>query len=556
VAALGLYLAHALAPFEREVAIDLSLTALPRYALYSFTRVCISYALSLVYTVVYGTIAAKNARAERVMIPVLDVLQGIPVLGFLPGIVLSMIALFPGSNLGLELACILMIFTAMPWNMAYSYYASLRALPEELSSVARVNRFTWWQRFRHLELPASAVGLVWNSMMSMAGGWFFLMIEEQFELEHVGYRLPGIGSYMAVAYHAGNGSAIVAALVTMTLVVVLSDQLIWKTAVLWAQRYKLDEDAQIGTPSSWLARTFARSRIVHALRPRKLPVVDLGPDDVARAFARPVPPPPEPVVLTEEARRRIRGVVSWVAGLALFALLGSGAVLIVTRLLVHVSLAQWAEILWGLLVTSLRVAAAVALGAAWTLPVGVAIGLSPRLSRWAQPIVQVVASFPAPMFFPLLAVLIVDRLGIPFPYGCVLLTLFGTQWYVLFNVIAGASAIPSDFVEAARVYRYTGLGRWRTLLLPGIVPHLLTGVFTAVGGAWNAAIVTEWQRVEGGRLLYATGLGSLIAQATEKGDYPLLAAAVLALVLTLVLLNRFVWARLQRYAEERFALAS
>ncbi|MEZ0229528.1 MAG: ABC transporter permease [Planctomycetota bacterium] len=539
---------RAIAPFERVHAIDLSVRALPAYMLLSFVRVMLSYFLSLIYTVIYGTIAARNARAEKVMIPVLDVLQGIPVLGFLPGIVLSMVALFPGRNLGLELACILMVFTAMPWNMAYSYYSSLRTMPEELEQVARVHRLTWWQRFLRLELPLSATGLVWNSMMSIAGGWFFLMIEEAFTLKGEEYVLPGIGAYIHAAYEAGNWWSVGWALATMSVVVVVTDQILWKPVVTWSQRFKLEEDATT-VPYSWLDRLVARSRLAHWLSRRRSAH---APFDPALA-SRPLPPAPDHSVAEEQRRRfvAIAGNAAW-AVVALGAGYGGWRLL---ELVLQVDGARWGEILLALLLTSLRLFAAVSVGAALMVPIGVMIGLSPRIARRAQPIVQVIASFPAPMFFPIITIAIVRTLGeTNFEWACIVLTLFATQWYILFNVIAGASAIPQELQECVKAYRTTGLARWKTLLLPGIVPYLVTGLFTAAGGAWNGAIVAEYQPVKGGAKITAHGLGRMIAEATDKGDYPTLAASILVLIVTIVLLNRFLWAPIHKKADERYAL--
>lgn len=539
---------RAAGPFQRVHAITLSVHALPGYMLLSFVRVMLSYFLSLLYTVVYGTIAAKNTRAEKLMIPLLDVLQGIPVLGFLPGIVLGMVALFPGSNLGLELACILMIFTAMPWNMAYSYYSSLRSMPEELEQVARVNRLSWWQRFLRLELPISMTGLVWNSMMSIAGGWFFLMIEEDFMLKGEDYVLPGIGAFIQTAYKAGDWWCVGWALATMTLVVILTDLILWKPVVTWAQRFKLEEDATT-VPYSWLDRLMARSRLAHWLSRRRRGNALTDPT----LALRPLPPIPDRTA-THERNRRIIAALSFTAW-GTVAAAGVWGGWKIFALVYEVSGAQWAEILISLFLTSLRLLAAVVVGALLMIPPGVMIGLSPRIARRAQPIVQVIASFPAPMFFPIITLAIVRVLGAAnFEWACVVLTLFGTQWYILFNVIAGASAIPQELQECVRAYRTTGIARWKTLLLPGIVPYLVTGLFTAAGGAWNGAIVAEYQTVKGGETVMARGLGRMIAQATDKGDYPTLAASILSLIVTIVLLNRFLWSPLHKRADERYTL--
>jgi NitT/TauT family transport system permease protein len=528
--------------FRQAVEIDLSWTALPAYALLSFTRGVIAYLISLAFTLVYGTIAAKSRRAERVLIPLLDVLQGIPVLGFLPPLTIGMIALFPRSSLGLEIACVVMIFTSQAWNMTFSFYGSLRGIPTELVEVAQVYRSSWWRRFTRLELPASAIGLIWNSMVSMAGGWFFLMTCEAFRLQDSDYRLPGLGSYMTVAYEKDDKGAIAGAILAMIAVIVLSDQLIWRPLVVWSQRFRNEEVEASEAPRSFVYDLLSRSRLARRLAARK------------KLVAQTRAPTPVPRIARPEGRWRGQAVavLGWTVAVTISALSLYGAGKLVA-LLGQLPASRWGEIAGSLGLTTLRTIAALAIATLWTVPVGVAIGSSPRIARRALAIVQVLASFPAPMLFPLIAIPLVDRLGIPFGWASVALTLFGAQWYVLFNVIAGAMSIPTDLREVALVFHTKGARRWRRLILPGIFPSLLTGLITAAGGAWNAAMVTEYQHM-GDRQLVARGLGSLISQAADASDYALLAAAIAALTLTLVLLNRFVWKRLYRFSDERFSL--
>ncbi|HZU96466.1 MAG TPA: ABC transporter permease subunit [Planctomycetota bacterium] len=546
VVAAGVWFAQrSRAPLVRVVDMDLSPAALPKYALLSFLRGAVAYLFSLAFTLVYGTVAAKSRAAERVMIPLLDVLQGIPVLGFMPGLVLGMIALFPDSNVGLELACIIMIFTGQVWNMTFSFHGSLRAIPTELVEVSTVYGSSAWRKFTRLELPASAIGLIWNSMMSMAGGWFFLMINEAFQLNKKDYRLPGIGSYMSVAYERGDGQAICLAILAMTFVIVATDQLIWRPLVAWSEKFRVEELGSGKKPTSWVLDLLRRSKALGRLRAMGRPRPD-GPGAAA-----------EPAREAGRTRRPATGgralaVLGWLISSAI--VLGSGyGALRLLGLLGTLPASQWGTITAGLGLTVLRTIAALLVGALWTVPVGVAIGLDPRMARLTLPVVQVLASFPAPMVFPLFTGVLVDRLGLSFSWSCTLLTLFGAQWYVLFNVIAGASSIPGDLREVATVFGTRGLGRWRRLYLPAIFPHLLVGLITSAGGAWNAAIVTEYQQT-GSRVITAFGLGSLISQATDAGDYALLAGSVLALTVTIVLLNRFVWKRLYRWSDERFSL--
>ena len=513
------------------VEIDLSLAALPRYALYSLLRGVAAYAISLVFAIGYGYWAAKDRRAERVLVPLLDVLQSIPVLGFMPGLVLALVAAFPRSSVGLELAAIVMIFTGQAWNMTFSFYRSVRSVPKDLAEVASWGRFSAWQRFRAVELPAAAIGLVWNSMMSMAGGWFFLMVSEAFVLGDRDFRLPGIGAYMSVAVQRGDRGAMVASVVTMALLVVLLDQLVWRPLVAWSERFRLDEGGAVAPARSWVYDAVRRSRIA-ALRARR-------------------PRAPRPPWHAPRAVAAALSLASPALFLFLLLALAAGGLRLV-HLLRTVSAIGWAAVGRDAAITLARVLASVGLATIWAVPAGVAIGRSPRLSRVLQPVVQVVASFPAPMLFPAV-VLALRAAGVGLGAGSVLLMTFATQWYVLFNVIAGASAVPADLEEAARAYR---LGRWRTfraLHLPAVFPYLVTGWVTAAGGAWNASIVSEYVAI-GSETLVAPGLGAAISRAAAEARLADLAAAVTVMAVTVVAFNRLVWRPLGRIAEERFSL--
>src|SRR5438552_43107 len=529
------------APYRAATEIDLSPWALPRYTLLSLARGLVAYVLSFAFTLAYGTIAAYHRRAERIMIPLLDILQGIPVLGFLPGLVLGMVALFPRSNAGLEVACVLMIFTSQVWNMTFSFYGSLRAIPGELREVAALHRFGWWKRFRTLEVPSSMIGLVWNSMMSMAGGWFFLTVTEAFTLGDRDFRLPGIGSYMSVAIDRGDTRAMGCAIVAMIVMIVAVDQVVWRPALAWAQKFKVEETAATDVPRSLVLDLLRRSRIL-----------DWFGRQTARLSGRVSRHPALGGTADGEGmRRRLARGGGWAVagGALLFAAWGAAhLVRLVTELGGH----EWLTLAGALGLTFLRTTGALVVGALWTVPAGVWIGISPRRSRLLQQPVQVAAAFPAPMLYPLVTIgLLAAR--VPFSWGCTALMLLGAQWYILFNVLAGASALPQDLREAADTYGLGGWTRWRTLYLPAVFPHLVTGLITAAGGAWNASIVAEYVRY-GGRTLVAPGLGSLITQASEAANFSLLAAGVLTMSFALVLLNRTVWRRLYRVADERFSL--
>jgi NitT/TauT family transport system permease protein len=466
------------------------------------------------------------------------------VLGFMPGLVLALIALFPRSNVGLELVAIIMIFTGQAWNMTFSFYHSVRSVPQDQCEVATVYRFSWWQRLRWVELPFATMGLVWNSMMSMAGGWFFLMICEAFRLGDRDFRLPGLGAYMSVAVEQGDYAAMLWAIAAMTLAIVALDQLLWRPVVVWAQKFRVEEGGSQEVMSSWVLDWLRRSWLLAAVGGvlRRLAALEAG---RPRAPARPRP-----------GRPRLAAVARTLS-LAAFAVLCLAIVYGVCRLVVllgDVSLAEWVGLVTAAVLTLLRVLVAVVLGTLWTLPAGLAIGLSPRLSRIFQPVVQVVASFPAPMLFPLV-IAALHAAGISLGWGSIALMLLGTQWYVLFNVIAGAMAIPADLREAADSYRISGWRRFRVLHLPAVFPYLVTGWVTATGGAWNASIVAEYVTFRG-EVLEANGLGQQIsaAAAAEPVRYHLLAASILLMATMVVVFNRTVWRRCYRLAEERFSL--
>jgi len=530
-------------PFAPTVEISRSLRALPAYAGYSLLRITIAYGLSLGFTLVYGYVAAYNPRAERFMIPLLDVLQSIPVLSFLPGVMLAMVALFPGRQLGVELGAILLIFTGQVWNMAFSFYASLKSIPKDMREAATIYRFSWWQRSTQMELPFSAIGLVWNSMMSVAGGWFALMVCEMFVLGPRDFRLPGLGSYLQTAASAGDMTSIVWGVATMILVIVLLDQFVWRPVIAWAEKFKVEQVESTDAPRSWVLNLLQHSSGLARIRQKTLR--PLG-ERLLLYFAR-----KHTEDSPEEAAAPWR---EWLLrGLAVAALAGIGYG--VVRVAITLSGLQKAEVheaALGLGATFLRVNLALLIGALWTIPAGVAIGFNPRLARIAQPLAQIAASVPATALLPVI-LLVLIRLGGGLGLASIVVLLLGTQWYVLFNVIAGAMAIPTDLKECCSVFGMQGVERWKKLILPGIFPYLVTGLVTASGGAWNASIVAEYFHFKG-HIYTTTGLGATISQATDAGNFDLLLAATMMMAATVVTINRLVWRRLYSLAETRFRL--
>jgi NitT/TauT family transport system permease protein len=553
---------RAVAPMPQKFSIDLRLRYLPLYTSFTLLRGLAAYLLSLVFTLVYGIIAAHNRRAEKVMVPALDILQSLPVLTFLPVLVTFFVGLFPSRQIGLELACVVMIFTAQAWNMCFSFFGSVRGIPPSLREVTQIQHLNSWQVFRLLEVPASMIGLVWNSMMSMAGGWFFIALAETFN----GYILPGLGSYMQAAQNA-YGTAPdaaarhievvhqVAAVVAMVIMIVGLDQLLWRPIVAWSERYKLEDVSAAETPKSWVLELLNRSRLIVWLN-----YLLAGP-------RRSRPERKTPTLAEQEHRRQLLGTLQKVAAVIVLAGLAVGfawgmwalfqllrQVPFLDRSLDAAHPYDWRYILLALLSSFVRVTVALVVGAAWTLPVGILIGLSPRWSQRLQPVVQVVSSFPAPMLFPWVVALLAI-MHVPFSIGCISLLLLGTQWYVLFNVVAGAMAIPSDLREAARVYRLGRWFTWRKLYIPAVFPYLVTGLVTATGGAWNATIVAEFFTL-GGPVRSTFGLGTIIdlASDTTNPNHAILAAAAITMAVFVVTINRIVWKPLYRIAEQRYSL--
>jgi len=535
---------HWLGPFTPEVEISRSPLALVAYAGYSLLRISIAYALSLAFTLVYGYVAAYNPRAERFMIPLLDVLQSIPVLSFLPGVMLAMVALFPGRQLGVEAGAILLIFTGQVWNMAFSFYASLKSIPNEMREAAKIYRFSWWQRFIEVELPFAAIGLVWNSMMSVAGGWFFLMACEMFVLGSRDFRLPGLGSYLQTAASVGDTRSILWGVATMIAVIVLLDQFIWRPVIAWAEKFKVEQVESTDTPRSWVLNLIRHSRGLAQIRQKTLR--PLG-ERVMLYFSR--VPADDEVEKSSAWKTRVTRVI----GVVVLAGMSYGVVRVV-MILIGLQKSELQEAGLGLIATFLRVNLTLLLGALWTIPAGVAIGFNPKLARIAQPLAQIAASVPATALFPVVLLLLI-RVGGGLGLGSIVLLLLGTQWYILFNVIAGAIAIPTDLKECCSVFQMRGVERWKKLILPGIFPYLVTGMVTASGGAWNASIVAEYFHFKG-HIYTTTGLGATISQATDAGNFNLLLAATIMMAATVVTINRLVWRRLYALAETRFRLES
>ncbi len=534
-------------------ALDFSIGQIPHYAGRTLLRMWIAFAFSLFFAISLGYLAAKNRAARAVILPALDVLQSVPVLGFLSATVAGFMALFPGSLLGVECAAIFAIFTGQVWNMAFGFYHSMVTIPTDMQEAASGYGLSRWQRFRTLELPASAHSLIWNSMMSFGGGWFFVAQSEAISVMNKDIKLPGLGSYMAMAIERGGpaGShAALLAIVAMLALILVSDQLVWRPLLAWADKFKIELTESGVAPTSWVYNILKGTIVFAWLADHVWQPVGDGIDQLIRRLS----PPPG------SQRRRIkRAVGNWplrVLG-TLFALrLGyeamRGALAAISALHGALTLASFGHIVWLGFLTLLRVLAMTVLATLIWTPVGVWIGFHPRAARFVQPLAQIGASFPVNMTFPLVVGLFVAT-QTSMNWGSILLIAMGTQWYILFNVIAGAMAIPNDLKEVASIYGLARFKLWRTLILPAIFPFWVTGACTAAGGAWNASIVAElatW----GDTTLKADGLGAFIADATKAGDTPLIIASIGVMSLFVILMNKLVWRRLYAYAERRFRL--
>ncbi len=527
----------------QQAEISLSPSALPSYALRTTMRMLAALVASLLFTFTYGTAAAKSHRAELVLIPLLDVLQSVPILGYLSFTVIFFVLLFPNRALGVELAAIFAIFTSQAWNMAFSFFQSLRTIPHDLDEASRGFRFSGWQRFWRLEVPFSMPGLIWNTMMSMSGGWFFVVASEAIAVGDLHVALPGIGSYVARAVEERDLAAVGWAIAAMTATIFIYDQLLFRPLVAWADKFRYEQTAAAIVPRSWIIDLLRRTSLLRsagesisaatqAVARARLSLRSLLPSRPAHLLA--------PVWLD----------VGWY-GLILLALAYLG-----WQLLQFAG----AELSWNDLseaasnggITLLRVAVLIVLATLIWVPIGVAVGLRPAWAEKVQPVAQFLAAFPANLLFPVAVYLIVRFQLSPVIWLSPLMIL-GTQWYIVFNVIAGASAFPTDFREAATAFRIGGWRWWRNVILPGIFPYYVTGAITASGGAWNASIVSEvvsW----GPTKLNGLGLGAYIAQMTEAGDYPRIALGIATMSVLVVAMNRLLWRPLYIYAERRTRL--
>jgi NitT/TauT family transport system permease protein len=528
-------------PVERALQIDLDPRNIPSYAAQSLIRMALAYILSLVFSIWYGYTASRSKMHERIMIPLLDILQSIPVLSFLPAVVLAMINLFPGQRIGIEIACILLIFTGQVWNMTFSYYHSINTIPRELREASVVLGFNRFSRFIRLDLPFSAIGLIWNSMMSVSGGWFFLMACEMFVLEDKDFRLPGIGSYIQTAASEGNIRCVLYGLGAMIVLIIILDLILWRPLIVWSQRFRLDTVPPEEERESVVFDFITSSTVLSKIGEWMGSAIDWLEKSTYRM----------PSPRFGRFFQYLGKVTGALEILAIVCLLVWGA-LKARGLILSISLDDVLLILKSAFYSFIRTSVAILIALLWTLPVGVYIGMNPRAANVLQGVVQIAASIPATAVFPVI-ILFLIRLGGGLDVGAIFLMLLGTQWYLLFNIIAGASAIPKDLIEISRAYHITGWKKWRVLILPCIFPYLVTGLITASGGAWNGTMVSEYVSF-GGEILKTPGLGALISQSSASGDFGLLFASTCVMAGVVVGINRLLWKRLFYIAKTKYVL--
>lgn len=546
VIGLMIFLAEAsrdlFAPLAQLSATPLSLRPvhLPEYAAQTMLRMFAALALSLLFTFTYATWAAKSERAERLLVPMLDILQSVPILGFISITVVFFMSLAPGRMFGAELAAIFAIFTSQAWNMAFSFYQSLRTIPVELVEASASFQLSPWMRFWQLEVPFAMPALIWNMMMSMSGGWFFVVASEAISVGHTTVALPGIGSYIALAIEQRDLCAIGWAIATMFIVILLYDQLLFRPLVAWADRFRMEQDPGVPVPQSWVLTAMRRSRLLTPLRLLFHTAVR------QTRWAIPWRTAPSAGVPNTALRSDLPWIVLVIAAVTF------GLWHIVFVLLAHTALREAADIIALALITMLRVFILIGLASLVWVPIGVWVGLRPRVAAIVQPLAQFLAAFPANLLFPI-AVYCIVTWKLNADLWLSPLMILGTQWYILFNVIAGAAAMPSELRYAAQNFRVGGWLWWRKVALPAVFPYYVTGAITASGGCWNAAIVAElasW----GNTKVEAHGIGAYIAEATAAGDFHRIALGIVTMSLFIVTINRLFWRPLYYYAERKYRL--
>ena len=529
-------------PYQVGMPLQITLDPLylPYYLLRTTLRMMSALFLSLLFSFAFAALAARYRLAEKIMVPALDILQSIPVLGFLTITVTGFIAMFPGSLLGVECAAIFAIFTSQAWNMAFSMYQSMRTVPSDLREAARIFHLSSWQRFWRLELPFAMPALLWNMMMSMSGGWFFVVACETITVNNHNIQLPGIGSYIAYAINQENYTAMGWAILAMLIGILMYDQLFFRPLIAWANKFKYEQTGDQGGQESWFLTLLRRTNSVQGVTAKLLTYFERGlllfkkNYDGTSIMARPQRINPTVERVSDAIIAALVMVACWKIGMYIHSAVGWGEVL---------------RVFWFGILTLIRVTVMITLASLVWVPIGVWVGMNPKYAERLQPVAQFMAAFPANFMFPLVVIVLVKYHLNP-DIWLTPLMVFGTQWYILFNVIAGASIIPTELIYAADNFGLSGWMRWKRFLLPAVFPSFVTGAITASGGSWNASIVSEYV-TWGPNTLTATGLGSYIAQVTATGDFPRVALGISVMCFFVIACNRYIWRKLYTIAEEK-----
>jgi NitT/TauT family transport system permease protein len=523
--------------------IDLKASHLPHYAIRTVTRMFLAVIISFIFTILYATLAAKNKKAGQIMMPILDILQSVPILGYISFAMIGFIRLFPGSTMGPEAAAIFVIFTSQAWNMTFSLYQSLNNLPQELNEASAILRLSAWQKFWRVELPFATPSLVYNTMMSMSGGWFFVVASEAISIGNQEFSLPGIGSYIALAITNKDVGAITNAIITMIIVIAIYDQLFFRPLVVWSEKFRYELTSSDHGSSSWVLKLFQKSSIIFVAK--KLFSIIARPLLKIKLFDS-----RKMVISVMRNSEKSDKYFDYLWYICLFLIVGFAAIQLANSLYDKISLAEIIKVTIFGLITALRVMVLIILASILWVPVGVYIGLRPKLAEFVQPLAQFLAAFPANLLFPI-AVITISSHNLNPNIWLSFLMIFGTQWYILFNVIAGASSFPNDLKEVVKNYKIKGFFWWKKIILPAVMPYFLTGAMTAAGGAWNASVVAEivrWGRVT----LHADGIGSYISMMTDEANYYHIALGIIIMSLMVLAINSFFWNPLHKMAAKKF----
>lgn len=522
--------------------ISLSPAWLPFYALRTVLRMFIALLISILFTFIVGTLAARNRKAEQIIIPAIDILQSVPVLSFLSITITGFIALFPGSLLGPECAAIFVIFTAQVWNMVLGFYQSLKTIPHDLREAADMFQLSAWQRFWKLEVPYSMSGLIWNMMMSMSASWFFVVLSEAISVAHQNIRLPGVGSYIALAIQERDLHAVGYAILAMVIVIFLYDQILFRPLIAWSEKFKMEQSAEEEEYQSWLIDLMRSSRLMQ----KAGKFITIFKDHFVNASLL--------SKKTHKAKKEVnykrQQKIDWLWNTLIIITILACGWLLLDYVLAELSASEMLHVFLLGAATGLRVIILIIVSSIIWVPVGVWIGMRPKIAQKIQPVIQFVAAFPANLFYPLFVILIVHY-QLSVEIWVTPLMILGTQWYILFNVIAGASMVPRELYLAADNFGLKGWHWWKRLALPAIFPYFVTGAITAAGGAWNASIVAEWVSW-GNTTLKATGLGAYIQENTILGNFPKIALGTAMMCIFVLLFNHLIWRPLYKLAEERF----